>query len=166
VQGDRRRRIFAYDRAMTPIDTEDDWQPPQRPDCACREHLEDVLGLVIASEDRDEDVTLEELIASGSLGVRPINPNERFMAAFDERGNEVRLGPLHWQMWAADEVYGCYADDAVLPLDRSIAAQPGVEIVEWYDREEFLIGAATLCQSGVLAAVARALEDPRVRMAA
>ncbi len=59
------------------------------------------------------------------------------MAFFDEEQNESQLGPLHWTMGAADEIYGCYEDDAVLPLDRSIAAQPGVDLVEWYDREEF-----------------------------
>ncbi|MEU7866783.1 hypothetical protein [Dactylosporangium sp. NPDC049140] len=142
---------------------DDDWQRPQRPDCACREHLEDVQALVIPSEDWDEDPTFEDLLATGSLGVRPIDPKERFVPVFDEHGHESRLGPIHWQMGAADEIYGCYADDAELPLDRSIAAQPGVDLVEWYDREEFLIGAPGLCDSGLLAAIARAMHDPRVR---
>lgn len=141
----------------------DDWQPPQRPDCACHEHLDDVLTLVIPSRDWDEDPTFEQLLATGSLGVRPVDAKERFMTVFDEEQNESQLGPLHWGMWAADEIYGCYDDDAALPVDRSIAAQPGVELVEWYDREEFLIGAPGLCESGMLAAIARALEDPRVR---
>jgi hypothetical protein len=141
----------------------DDWQQPQRPGCACREHLEDVTVVVIPNEDWDEAPTFEQLLETGSLGVRPIDPKERFMAFFDEDHNESRLGPLHWIMGAADEIYGCYEDDAELPLDKSIAAQPGVDLVEWYDREEFLIGAPTLCESGLLAAIARALEDPRVR---
>jgi hypothetical protein len=142
----------------------DGWKPPQRPDCACREHLEDVRTLVIPSPDWDEDPTFDDLLATGSLGVQPVNPKERFMPVFDEQGNESRLGPLHWCMWAADEIYGCYEDDAELPFDRSVAAQPGVDLVEWYDREEFLIGAPGLCESGLLAAVARALHDPRVRI--
>jgi hypothetical protein len=141
----------------------EDWQPPRRPDCACREHVDDVLTLVIPNPDWDEDPTFEELLATGSLGARPVEKGERFMDFFDEQQNETRLGPLHWGVWAADEIYGCYADDADLPFDRSIAAQPGVELVEWADREGFLIGAPGLCESGMLAAIARALHDPRVR---
>jgi hypothetical protein len=41
--------------------------------------------------------------------------------------------------------------------------RPGIERVEWVDREILLIGAPRLCADGVLAAAARALEDPRVR---
>ncbi|WP_203711213.1 hypothetical protein [Asanoa siamensis] len=141
----------------------DDWQPPRQPDCACREHLDDVRALVIPNADWDEDPTFEQLLETGSLGVRPIEAKERYMAYFDADQNETRLGPLHWGMWAADEIYGCYADDAELPVDKAIAAQPGVTLVEWYDREEFLIGAPELCESGLLAAIARAFEDPRVR---
>ncbi|MET7877349.1 hypothetical protein [Micromonospora profundi] len=141
----------------------DDWRPPRQPDCACPEHLEDVLTLVVPSRDWEEAPTVEQLLATGSLGVRPMDPTERFMVHFDEGQNESRLGPLHWLMWAGDEIYGCYDDDAALPLDRSIAAQPGVDLVEWYDREEFWIGAPGLCGSGLLAAIARALQDPEVR---
>lgn len=141
----------------------DDWRPPQRPDCACPEHAEEVRALVIPSRDWDDDPTFEQLLATGSLGVRPIDPKERYMAVFDEEEKESRLGPLHWVIWAADEIYGCYEDDAELPVDRSLAAQPGVDLVEWYDREEFLVGAPNLCESGLLAAIARAFEDPRVR---
>lgn len=141
----------------------DDWQPPRRPDCACPEHLDEVRALVIPNRDWDEDPTVEELLATGSLGVRPMDPKERFMTSFDERQHESLRGPFHWLMWAADEVFGCYEDDAALPFDESIAAQPGVDLVEWYDREEFWIGAPRLCDSGLLAAIARALQDPRVR---
>jgi hypothetical protein len=143
----------------------DDWTPPQRPHCSCPEHVEDVLGLVIPNQDWDADPTFDQLLATGSLGVTTSDPKERYMTEFDENDNESKLGPMHWGVWAADEIYGCYEDDAVLPLDESIKAQPGIEIVVWYDREEFVIGAATLCQDGVLAAVARALQDPRVRVA-
>ncbi|WP_433043782.1 hypothetical protein [Dactylosporangium sp. CS-033363] len=139
----------------------DDWKPPLRPDCACREHEEDVLGLVIPNADWDEDPTFAALLETGSLGVSPLEAGDRFMTVLDGPS----LGPFHWVMWAADEIYGCYDDDAELPVDRALAEQAGVELVEWYDREEFRVGAAGLCRSGMLAVVARALLDPRIRVA-
>ncbi|MEV0717712.1 hypothetical protein [Asanoa sp. NPDC050611] len=142
----------------------DDWRPPRPPDCACREHLDDVLTEIVPNRDWDEDPTVAELLDTGSLGVKPMARGERFAAPVDEERNESTVGPLHWVLWAADEIYGCYDDDAELPVDRSIANQPGVDVVEWFDREEFWIGAPDLCESGLLAAVARALQDPRVRV--
>ena len=41
---------------------------------------------------------------------------------------------------------------------------PGIELVAWEDREVIHVGAPTLCEDGVLAAAARALMDPRVRL--
>jgi hypothetical protein len=51
----------------------------------------------------------------------------------------------------------------VLPLDQALVDRPGVDRVEWMDREDFVVGAPALCAGGMLATIARALADPRVR---
>jgi hypothetical protein len=73
-------------------------------------------------------------------------------------------GPYHWTVWYGDESRGSYDDEAELPLDESLKAQPGVERVLWEDREVIHASAPTLCADGMLAAAARALIDPRVRL--
>jgi hypothetical protein len=141
-----------------------DWVPLVPPDCSCTEHVDNLLNLVIPNRDWDGDPTVEELVATGSLGAGPMPARDRFMKYWDEDGSESLEGPYHWMVGAADEITGCYHDDAELPLDKSIAAQPGVDRVCWYDREEFYVGAPGLCEKGMLAAVIRALADPRVRV--
>ncbi|MEU7826018.1 hypothetical protein [Catellatospora sp. NPDC049133] len=131
------------------------WTPPQPPACDCVEHIEDLLDVVIASRYPDPpSTTVRELLATGDLSVKPMS--ERWLGGHDE-------GPLHWNLWAGDEARSLYDDDAPLQLDNSIMERPGIERVEWVDREILLIGAPRLCADGVLAAAARALEDPRVR---
>jgi hypothetical protein len=70
---------------------------------------------------------------------------------------------FHWSLWVADTARCYYNDDASLQLDEGILASPGVERVQWLDREEFLVGAPTLCTDGMTAVVAGVLADPRVR---
>jgi hypothetical protein len=126
--------------------------------------VDEILRLAVPNPDWDTDPTVEELLATGSLLARPMPARERFVAFTGENGKQSVEGPYHWIIGAGDEIKGCYEVDAELPLDRSIARQPRVDRVYWYDREEFHVGAPGLCEKGMLAAVIRALADPRVRV--
>ncbi|SCL33715.1 hypothetical protein GA0070624_4804 [Micromonospora rhizosphaerae] len=139
--------------------------PPTRPNCACTEHDDELADLVVpVTEPGVAPMTVEELVACGALGAGPVKPRDRWWEIFDETdAGPERIGPFHWTLWVGDEARSCYDDAAALSLDQSLLARPGVQLVEWMDREEFLIGAPALCASGILAAAARALADPRVR---
>ncbi|GAB4054224.1 hypothetical protein [Catellatospora paridis] len=131
------------------------WTPPQPPACACPEHIEDILDVVIASRYADPpSMTVREVLDTGDLSVLPLE--QRWLGGSDG-------GPLHWDLWVGDAARCLYKDNAQLALDDSLIARPGIDRVEWTDREILLLGAPRLCASGVLAAAARALEDPRVR---
>ena len=138
---------------------------PRRGDCACPEHIEELLDLEVPltremREDPEEELTVGELVEMAALGVDPA----RDQYFFDPRSGRRDDGPYHWTLWFGDEARGCYDDDAPLQLDESLDARPGVELVAWEDREVIHVGAPTLCGDGVLAAAARALLDPRVRV--
>lgn len=138
---------------MSDLTTGAGWTPPQPPACDCVEHIEEVLDVVIATRyDFLSSMTVRELLATGDLSVKPMS--ERWQGGHDK-------GPLHWDLWAGDSARCLYDDDAPLSLDASLMARPGIERIEWMDREVSLIGAPTMCADGVLAAAARALEDPR-----
>ncbi|HEX6681914.1 MAG TPA: hypothetical protein VF062_03935 [Candidatus Limnocylindrales bacterium] len=129
--------------------TRNRWKPPAPPHCSCPEHFEQLRDLELPTLFDDiESMTAGELLAAQALGVEPL---------------PAKKNDFHWALWVGDEARGCYDDDSELQLDASIGLRPGVERVEWRDREEFLVDAPTLCRDGVLAAVVRALEDPRVR---
>ncbi|MGK5444199.1 hypothetical protein ACSNN7_20605 [Micromonospora sp. URMC 105] len=144
-----------------------DWTPPRRPDCSCPEHHDDLAELVLpVTEPGDPPTTLPDLVAANTLGVLPAEPRDRWLEVHDESDSgPSRLGPFHWGLWLGDEARSCYDDDSERSLDQALLDRPGVDRVEWMEREEFLVGAPTLCASGLLAAMARALADPRVRAA-
>ena len=154
--------LFGRKRTPAPAGTSG---PAQRGDCACPEHIEDLLDRVVPltremREEYDEEpLTVGELVEMSALGVDPAH-EEYF---FDPRSGRRDDGPYHWTVWFGDEARGCYDDDAPVELDESLDAQPGVERVAWEDREIIHVGAPTLCRDGVLAAAARALLDERVR---
>ena len=77
-----------------------------------------------------------------------------------------RVGPFHWRVTLEDEAHDLFLVDAAAALDDCLAVQNGVERVVWPEPGMLLVGAAGLCPSGVLAAVVRALENPRVRLPA
>jgi hypothetical protein len=141
--------------------------PPQRGECACPEHIDDLVDLAVPltqelrEEFGEESFTVGELVDMAALGVDPAE-TQYF---FDPRSGRQDDGPYHWTIWFGDEARGCYDDDAPLQLDESVDARPGVELVAWEDREVMHVGAPTLCGDGVLAAAARALLDDRVRLA-
>jgi hypothetical protein len=101
-------------------------------------------------------VTVGDLVASGSLGTRPLGDQE---AETDDVP-----GRFHWMVMLSDQARAHYDDQgAPLELDAALASRAGVERVEWPERDAFLLQAPTLCHDGVLACAARALLDPRVR---
>jgi hypothetical protein len=146
----------------------DDWTPPQRPDCSCAEHDDELSALVLpVTEPGMEPPTVQDLVEASALGVTPAQSRDRWLEIYDETDSGPDLiGPFHWGLWLGDKARLCYDDDAAHSLDQALLDRPGVERVEWMEREEFLVGAPGLCASGLLAAMARALADPRVRAAA
>jgi hypothetical protein len=138
--------------------------PPERGACRCDEHVEELAGLVVpvAATFADElgpgEMTVGDLVEMGALGV---DPPELVWVVDHESGD--RRGPFHFALWLGDEVRASYDDDASLQVDESLLRQPGIEIVDWEDREVFHISSPTLCADGLLAAAARALLDPGVR---
>lgn len=146
---------------------------PQRGRCSCPEHVEDLLTMPIpltramAEEVGAETATVGDLVEWKALGVDPTDPDLQWLDAVDADGRvdgTRKDGPFHWTLWVGDEARAHYDDDAELPLDRSLLARPGVDRVAWEDRELLHVGVTGLCDSGVLAAAARALADPRVRI--
>jgi hypothetical protein len=137
--------------------------PATRSACQCPEHAEDLrdLRIPVCAEMREEgfeDWSVAELMEVGALEARPTTRDEQWVDTEDGR-----VGPLNWSLWVGDEARTVYDDDAPLSVAESLATRQGIEIVEGEDREVFWLGAPALCQSGVLAAAARALADPRVR---
>lgn len=142
-----------------------EWMAPTRPDCACPEHDDTLTDLLVpVAKPGVTPVTVGDLVACRALGVEPVESRDRWWELVDETDTGPdRIGPFHWALRVGDEAQSCYDDAAALSLDQALLARPGVRLVEWMDREGFLVGAPTLCASGVLAAAARALADPRVR---
>ena len=136
--------------------------PAQRRTCACPEHVEDVRDLVVPvapawGPDLD-DTTVGELVEMSALGVDPAE-----LVWVDDQESGVRRGPFHFRLWVGDEARAMYDDDAAVQLDEALLQRPGVEVVDWEDREVLHVGAPTLCADGVLAAAGRALLDPRIK---
>lgn len=133
----------------------DSWTPRKRGNCTCAVHLEQLLDVVLPPADSSwEPMTVAELLDTGDLKADPLTSADR------KRGGTA----YHWSLWVGDTARGYYDDDAPLQLDAGILAAPGVECVEWLDREEFVVGAPTLCVDGMTAVVASVLADPRVRI--
>lgn len=139
------------------------WQPPVPPHCSCVRHLDDeLLASVVpfaAGLEMDDEppATVADLLGPGGLSVRPADPG-------DQPPGEPAIHT--WNLGVYDDArvhYDDVEDGADLGLDAAIAAQHGVDEVDWADREVFLVAAPTLCPDGVLAAAALALLDDRVR---
>jgi hypothetical protein len=142
------------------------WQPPQRPGCTCHRHLDDELlrTVVPYSTSLAEDlgyaptpVTVADLLGPGGLSVQPARSDEQVP---DEPAD------ITWSLGVYDDArvhYDDTDDGAEVDLDAALAEQPGVDRVEWADREVFLLAAPTLCADGVIATAALTLLDDRVR---
>lgn len=131
--------------------------------CACEEHVEALRTVTLARTSDSGDVTVGALLDSGELRVEPAG-GEPTYTVVPITGQ--RVGPFHWRVTLEDEAHDLFLVDAAAALDDCLAVQPGVERVVWPEPGVLLVGAAGLCPSGVLAAVVRALENPRVRLPA
>jgi hypothetical protein len=140
-----------------------DWQPPTPPHCACTRHLDDellaaVVPFAVTLEMDDEPpATVADLIGPGGLSVSPAEDRDQVPDA---------PGALTWDLGVYDDArvhYDDPEDGARLDLAEALVGVPGIDHVEWVDREVFLLAAPTLCSDGVLAAAALTLLDDRVR---
>ena len=141
------------------------WQPPTPPHCACARHLDDALlarvvpfGVALEMDD-EPAATVAEVLGPGGLSVRPATPDDQPSEAGDV---------LTWNLGVYDDArvhYDDTEDGAGIDLAEGLLEHPGIDRVEWIEREVFLLAAPTLCAEGVLAAAAVTLLDDRVRAA-
>ena len=139
------------------------WQPPVPPHCSCVRHLDDeLLASVVPfagglEMDDEPPATVADLLGPGGLSVRPADVR-------DQPPGEPAI--YTWNLGVYDDArvhYDDTEDGAEVELDAALAERAGIEAVEWYDREVFVLAAPTLCADGVLAAATLTLLDDRVR---
>ena len=134
--------------------------------CTCPEHIGALLDLEVPARVDGESQgpeSVRELLAyvwvdEWQYGEEPLDPEE-----VEEITEELLPGFTHL-LGLGDEVAGHYDDDAPLPLDESLKTRPGIRDVAWEDREVLHVKAPGMCAEGVMAALARAVLDPRVRL--
>lgn len=137
------------------------WAPPALGTCACEEHVENLRAVRLSRMSDGGDVTVGALLESDSIRAVVVGPAPTY-SPLPLTGQ--LLGPFHWAVRVEGEARDLFASDAAAALDDCLAVQTGVERVLWPDHEEpLLVGTAAMCPSGVLAALVRAVENPRVR---
>ena len=144
-----------FDRFRKPA--EGPWVPPVPGACACEEHVENLRDHLPG----EREVTVGALLDSGALAAEVVGPEPAYV---DLPATGQRLGPFHWALTLTGEGSTLFDDTAPAALDDCLSLQAGVDRVLWPEPERFLIGAPTLCASGVMAALVRALDNPRVRI--
>lgn len=143
---------------------EEPWRPPSLGSCGCEQHVENLRDLAIphgalAGGEPGATTTVGELLDRPALTVRLALPAE----AWVDLPTGQRTGPYHWVAELGEPGRVLYDEHAPVQLDDCLAVQPGVERVALLETDRFAVGAPTLCPSGVQAAVATALSNPRVR---
>lgn len=137
------------------------WLPPERPHCSCARHLDDELlrtTIPLAASVADEGLepqTVTDLLEWGALAADATHEMHQSLPDSDVL--------FTWTLWVGDEARSHYDDDAEVELDAVLALQPGIDEVEWMDREVLHLAAPTMCREGVIAAGALVLLDDRVR---
>lgn len=161
-----------FDRWRTPADAP--WQPPALGACACEEHVEQLRDHRIGQTDSQTDdgsdtgtgtgtgtgVTVGSLLVAGDLAAEPVGPEPGHV---ELPATGQRLGPFHWRVRLEGRGRELYVVGAPAAVDDCLSLQAGVDRVLWLDHKDLLVGAPTLCASGVMAALVRALDNPRVR---
>ena len=143
-----------FDRWRTPAEAP--WEPPAPGACACEEHVESLRDHPAG----ESEVLVGALLDSGDLAAEVAGPEPAYV---ELPVTGQRLGPFHWQVRLEGAGRSLYAIGAPAALDDCLSLQAGVDRVVWPDHKDFLVGAPTLCASGVMAALVRALDNPRVR---
>ena len=132
------------------------WEPPVRPDCGCREHVDDVRHLTVPYDPEMgtnlDNVTVGDLVDCGAIEAAPAR----------SVGHDVEEG-YHWVLWMRDETRAHFSREAPRSLVDALARRRGVSAATMVQPEEYLLDAPRLCEPGVLAVAARALLDPGVR---
>lgn len=146
-----------FDRWRTPAEVP--WAPPAPGACSCEEHL-DTLRDHPAGEG---SASVGELLDDGDLAAEPVRPEPAYV---DLPVTGQRIGPFHWTVTLTGPGTTLYDADAPAALDDCLSLQAGIDRVLWPEPERLLVGAPTLCASGVMAALVRALDNPRVRRGA
>lgn len=143
-------------------EADEPWAPPAPGACTCEEHVENLVAVQLQRVSDTGDVTVGALLESGSIAAEVVGPEPSY-SSIPLTGQ--RLGPFHWSVRVEGEARDLFATDAAAALDDCLAVQPGIERVLWADHEQvILVGAGSMCPRGVLAALVRALENPRVRV--
>ena len=138
------------------------WCAPSLGACSCERHVEQLLEVTLpyaADTGRSGELTVRDLVATGSPAVRLALPHETEVAL--PHSGQV-TGPYHWVVATVDPLSLLYDDDAPVLLDDCLSVQPGVDRVVLL-AGALAVGAPGLCPSGVQAAVVTALGNPRVR---
>jgi hypothetical protein len=151
--------MSVFDRFRRPLEAP--WVPPVLGACTCEQHVEQLREHQLPRASDSGDVTVGALLESRSLTVEPITPEPSYVA-LPVTGQ--RIGPFHWVLRLEGEGRDLYSLAAPASLDDCLSLQPGVDRVHWPDHEQLLVGAPTLCPSGVMAAMVGALDNPRVRL--
>lgn len=147
-----------FDRWRAPV--EPPWSPPALGLCACEEHVE-ALGDHQVPSAESTQVSVSELLRHDALEARPVLPDERYVV-FPHSGQ--RVGPFHWLVRITETRGRLFDDAAPAALDDTLSVQAGVDRVHRDGYDAFRVGAPQLCASGVMAAMVRALDNPRVRL--
>ncbi len=143
-----------FDRWRTPAEAP--WQPPAPGACACEEHVENLRDHPAG----EGPATVGELLDSGALTAELVGPEPGYV---ELPITGQRLGPFHWRVRLEGAGRDLYVVGAPAALDDCLSLQAGVDRVVWPDHKDLLVGAPTLCASGVMAALVSALDNPRVR---
>lgn len=143
-----------FDRWRPPAEAP--WQPPALGTCACEEHVESLRDHSAG----EGPATVGELLDSGVLTAELTGPEPGYV---ELPVTGQRLGPFHWRLRIEGARPDLYDVGAPAALDDCLSLQAGVDRVVWPEHKDLLVGAPTLCASGVMAALVRALDNPRVR---
>ena len=132
------------------------WEPAAPGACACEEHVENLREHLAGGS----TTTVGTLLDGRALACEPLGAEPSY-AVLHHTGQ--RMGPFHWRLTLGPAVRALYDELAPAALDDCLSLQPGIDRVLWPDHGDLLVGAPTLCPSGVAAALVRALDNPRLR---
>ncbi|MGN6574513.1 MAG: hypothetical protein ACTHKG_02385 [Nocardioides sp.] len=143
-----------FDRWRTPAEAP--WEAPALGACGCEEHVENLR----AHPAGGSATTVGALLDGGDLGCEQVGAEPSY-AVLPHTGQ--RIGPFHWRLTLGPGARALYDAAAPAALDDCLSLQPGIDRVLWPDHGDLLVGAPTLCPSGVTAALVRTLDNPRLR---
>ena len=146
-----------FDRWRAPV--EPPWEPAALGACGCEHHVENLREHAAGGS----ATTVGALLDGGGLACEQVGAEPSYVV-LPHTGQ--RIGPFHWRLVLGPAARVLYDDAAPAALDDCLSLQPGVDRVLWPDRGDLLVGAPTLCPSGVTAALVLALDNPRLRAGA